>query len=277
MNWNPNINGLCDNLNAGDYICISAPGGSYIPPPIQNTNSNASALERGGGDGSNTVGSSNSTAPFSNSTAPTNTSSPSSGTPAGGKPAAPSPTQKGISASCTKYNQAKKGDYCSTFAQENNITPNQLYALNNVLGDMGKNCDTAFWSGYYYCVSSTASSAAGDNESTGITTAQPVIETALAVASTTITTTTTTTTCDPTPTPVSGSNPASPSPTQSGIASPCARYAQAHTGDTCASFATANQIAPADLYSRNSALGKNGENCETQFWGGYYYCVGGTD
>lgn len=259
MNWNPNIYGLCDNLNAGDYICISAPGGSYIPPPIQTTNSNASALERGGGDGSNTVGSSNSTAPFSNSTAPTNTSSPSSGTPGGGRPAAPSPTQKGISASCTKYGQAKKGDYCSTFAQENNITPNQLYALNNALGDTGKNCDTAFWSGYYYCVSSRDFSAASGNESTGITT------------------TTTTTYYDPTPSPVSGSNPASPSPTQSGIASPCARYAQAHTGDTCASFATANQIAPADLYNRNSALGKNGENCETQFWGGYYYCVGGTD
>ena len=280
LNWNPNINGLCDNLNGGNYICISAPGGSYIPPSIPNSNTNTSALEHRGGDESSTVGSNNSTAPFSNSTVPTNTtSSPFPGTPGGGSgPAAPSPTQKGISASCTKYDQAKKGDYCLTLAQENNITPYQLYALNNALGDAGRDCNTAFWTGYYYCVSSTDTSVAGGDESTGVTTAQPVIETALAVARTTIiTTTATTTTCDPTSTQVSNSNPASLSPTQSGIASPCARYAQAHKGGTCASFASANQITPADLYCRNGALGTNGENFETKFWGGYYYCVGGTD
>ena len=135
---------------------------------------------------------------------------------------------------------------------------------------MGKNCDTAFWSGYYYCVSSTNASPAGGNESTGITTAQPVIETALPLASNTVTTTT----CDPSSTPVSGSDSASSSPTQSGVVS---SIRSNHTGDTCASFAAANQITPADLYSRNGALGKNGDNCETEFWGGNYYCVGGTD
>lgn len=268
MNWNPNINGLCDSLNQGDYVCISAPGGSYVPPPVSNTDSNASALQRGGGDGSDIGASGNSTAPFSNSTVPTNaTVSPSSGS-SGSGPVAPSPTQKGISTSCTKYGQAKKGDYCTTFAQEHNITPTQLYALNSALGDAGKNCGTAFWSGYYYCVSSSDASAAGGSNPTYTNTALSATDAAP---------TPTITTSDPTSTPTSGGNPATPSPTQSGIASPCAKYAQAHAGDTCSSFAAANDITPADLYTRNSALGNNGGNCDTKFWGGYYYCVGGTD
>ncbi|KAF6219690.1 hypothetical protein HO133_004159 [Letharia lupina] len=267
-NWNPNINGLCDNLNTGDYVCTSAPGGSYVPPPVSNTNSNASALQRGGGDGSDTGAPSNPTAPFSNSTLPTNTVvSPSSGSSGSGS-AAPSPTQKGISASCAKYSQAKKGDYCSTFAQEHNIASAQFYALNSALGDAGKSCDAAFWSGYYYCVGSSDASAAGGNNPTSVTTALSAIDAAPV---------TTTTTSDSAPTPATGGDPATPSPTQSGIASPCAKYAQAHAGDTCSSFATANQITPADLYSRNGALGENGENCETKFWAGYFYCVGGTD
>lgn len=28
LSWNANINGLCDSLPAGDYVCASAPGGS---------------------------------------------------------------------------------------------------------------------------------------------------------------------------------------------------------------------------------------------------------
>ena len=208
--------------------------------------------------------SSNSTAPFSNSTVPTNTTS---GFSLSG-PAAPSPTQKGLSASCTKYSQAKKGDYCSTFAQENNINSMQLYALNSALGDAGKNCDTAFWSGYYYCVGSNDASAPDGNIPTSTTTTLSAIDPAPTAA---------TTASDPAPTSASGSDAASPSPTQSGIASPCAKYAQAHTGDTCSSFAAANEITPADLYSRNSALGNSGENCDTKFWGSYFYCVGGTD
>lgn len=269
MNWNPNVNGLCDNLNQGDHVCISAPGGSYVPPPVSSTDLSASALQRGGGDGSDSGASGISIAPFSNSTVPTNTTvSPSSGS-SGSGPSAPSPTQKGISASCTKYGQAKKGDYCSTFAQEHDITPTQLYALNSALGDAGKNCNTAFWSGYYYCVGSSGASAAGGSNPTWTTTALPAID-AVPPA-------TTTTSSDATPSPASGGNPATPSPTQSGIVSPCAKYAQAHAGDTCSSFAAANEITPADLYSRNSALGENGGDCDTNFWGGYYYCVGGTD
>lgn len=119
-NWNPNINGLCDSLQEGDYVCIGAPGGSYIPPPVSNTSTDASAEQRGGSD---TGASTNTTAPFRNSTAATNTaSSPPSKSPSSAS-VAPSPTQKGISTTCTNYSQAKHGDFCSTFAQANNITP----------------------------------------------------------------------------------------------------------------------------------------------------------
>ena len=257
--WNPNINGLCDNLNAGDYVCTSAPGGSYVPPAVSNTNANAATLQRGGGDGSNLGAPTNSTVP-TNTTVPPSSSSSGSGSPA------PSPTQQGISSSCTKYDQAKKGDYCTTFAQKNGISPIQLYALNGALGSAGQNCATDFWSGYYYCVAgrSTASAAGGT-----VSTPAPVDVSKSTAMPPTLDAAA--------PTSTASSTTSGPVPTQSGIASPCARYAEAHTGDTCASFAKANGITPADLYGRNSVLGRNGEKCETEFWVGYDYCVGGTD
>ncbi|KAL9137092.1 MAG: hypothetical protein Q9175_001688 [Cornicularia normoerica] len=280
MKWNANINGLCDNLQEGDYVCIGAPGGSYIPPRISNASTNANAQQYGRGTGPP----SNSTAPFTNSTVPTNTTlSPPSGS-SGSESSAPSPTQKGISASCTKYSQAKQGESCFTFALKNNIAAAQLYTLNGALGNTGQNCDTTFWSDYYYCMASSDAPAAGDLNST----ATPVVTSTIDATPTSTTATTITAsapTLDPVPTPrianapVSAPAPtaASPSPTQSGIALPCAKYAQAHTGDTCSSFAAVNKITPADLYTRNSALGDNGRDCDTKFWAGYYYCVGGTD
>ena len=158
--------------------------------------------------------------------------------------------------------------------------------MNSALGDAGENCNTAFWSGYYYCVGSDEASAAGVSvptttiisfstiEATAYTTVSTIVST-IDVAPTS-TSTTSTAAAVPVPTP-SNAGGSTPSPTQSGIASLCAKYAQAHSGNTCSSFAAANQIAPADLYSRNTVLGAQGENCATKFWAGFYYCVGGTD
>jgi LysM repeat protein len=79
----------------------------------------------------------------------TTTTSTSSTSPA----AAPSPTQaNSIAANCNKYAQAPSGSYCSLFAQDNNISENNLYAWNTVLGANGANCGNDFWSGYYYCI-----------------------------------------------------------------------------------------------------------------------------
>jgi LysM repeat protein len=68
-----------------------------------------------------------------------------------------------------------------------------------------------------------------------------------------------------------------PKPTQAGsIVGNCNQYDQAETGETCTSFATRNGITPAQLYSWNSILGASGASCATDFWAGYYYCIGTT-
>lgn len=64
----------------------------------------------------------------------------------------PSPTQSGIASNCNKYQIAKSGDYCYEFAQNNNITTDQLYMWNTVLGSGGANCQTQFQAGEYYCI-----------------------------------------------------------------------------------------------------------------------------
>ena len=62
------------------------------------------------------------------------------------------PTQSGISPSCDDIVVAKKGEYCSEFAQGNNITTAQLYAWNMILGPNGQNCSSLFLAGYGYCI-----------------------------------------------------------------------------------------------------------------------------
>lgn len=143
LSWNANINGLCDSLPVGDYVCASAPGGSYAPPPSPPGSANANGQQRGGNDGSNVGTPDNTTTSVAISAT---VSSPTS---------APSPTQSGIISGCTKYVKAQSGDYCIKFAQANNITTDQLYSWNTVLGPGGSKCDTEFFLNYYYCVAAT--------------------------------------------------------------------------------------------------------------------------
>ncbi|CAF9915092.1 MAG: hypothetical protein ALECFALPRED_009976 [Alectoria fallacina] len=63
----------------------------------------------------------------------------------------PYPTQSGITPACNKYADAKAGDYCYMFAQNNNITTDELYSWNGILGPNGANCSTEFQAGYDYC------------------------------------------------------------------------------------------------------------------------------
>lgn len=133
LNWNPSVNGLCDNLLAGDYVCASAPGGLYVPPPPPPGAANASGQARGRNDGSD-IG------------AGTGLSAIGVGSKA------PSPTQMDIVTGCTQYDQPEPGDGCENFASNHGITPAQLYAWNGVLGPNGVNCGTQFFLGYYYCI-----------------------------------------------------------------------------------------------------------------------------
>lgn len=65
----------------------------------------------------------------------------------------PYPTQSGITLLCNKYAEAVSGDYCYLFAQKHNITTDELYAWNQILGPDGADCSTQFQAGVDYCVS----------------------------------------------------------------------------------------------------------------------------
>ena len=64
----------------------------------------------------------------------------------------PTPTQPGITPSCTKYNQATTGDTCNTFASKNNITLAQLFVWNIAFDVDHESCKTSLWAEYHYCV-----------------------------------------------------------------------------------------------------------------------------
>ncbi|KAL8788603.1 MAG: hypothetical protein Q9195_007198 [Heterodermia aff. obscurata] len=229
LTWNPNIIGLCDLLQEGQYICQDAPGGSYIPPPNPTGDSNAGGQERGGPGGVDPTGITGTQTILVTST------------PLGQAPtAAPEPTQPGIAPDCNSYAKAVSGDYCQEFAQNNSIAPNELYAWNTVLGPGGSNCTTQFFANYYYCVGVATSGNGG------------------------------------TPSPTTTSSPSSttPSPTQSGIPPYCNKYFQPTSGDSCTTFAQANNIPATDLYTWKPVLGPGGANCTTQLFLGYNYCEG---
>jgi len=224
VQYNPNFQGTCDSA-APQYVCITPPGGAYIPPPSNSSTSSAGSQQRGGGDGSST----------GNQTI-TGTGNPAVTISAGGT--APSPTQSGIISSCRVFSNASAGDTCYSFAQQHNITSDNLYLWNSVLGAAGAYCSTQFWAGNWYCIGTTVSQPSPTS----------------------------------TPTSVSSGQPA-PTPTQSGIVSNCDRYAKAVAGDSCSSFAAEQGVGTAQLYTWNTQLGANGVNCTNSFWAGYYYCV----
>lgn len=300
--WNPYINGICDSLQAGDYVgpasgsyeflvilrpltnlqqyCTSTPGGLYIPPPPPaNSSYNASSQSRGGNDGSDAG----------------------SGTgvsPSGVGSNAPSPTQTGITTGCGAYAQADTlGQGCIDFAAANGITPVQLYAWNTVLGSGGADCGTQFFLGYYYCISSTTTTTStglpGPTQSGIPDTCDKYAEASAGQACGSFATANGITTAQLYAwNPVLGANgvdcPTSfwageyycvgvkgaPGPTQSGIPNTCDKYAKASAGQTCSSFASANSISTAQLFIWNPVLNANGENCGTSFWADEYYCVG---
>jgi hypothetical protein len=102
LTWNPNINGLCDGLTPGDYVCAGAPGGSYILPTPPPGNSSDAGQQRGGEDGT--------------SSAPTASSFCAGGT------APPEQTQAGIASNCDKWVEQTDGVYCADMASAAGIT-----------------------------------------------------------------------------------------------------------------------------------------------------------
>ncbi|KAK8030084.1 hypothetical protein PG993_011375 [Apiospora rasikravindrae] len=65
-----------------------------------------------------------------------------------------------------------------------------------------------------------------------------------------------------------------PTQTQDGIDPGCNKFVRAKSGDSCWALANGAGIESAQLYKWNTVLGANGEDCGTQIWPDYYYCVG---
>jgi LysM repeat protein len=136
------------------------------------------------------------------------------------------------------------GDSCSSVETAFSITAQQFLAWNPAVSS---DCLSGFWAGYAYCVGTTDTIS-----STGSSSVPP-----------------TTTSSAPTP------SVTAPDPHQDNNAiSTCNKFAQAQTGDYCYIFAQNNGITTAQLYAWNAVLGSDGSGCGTEFWAGYWYCVG---
>ena len=175
----------------------------------------------------------------------TNSSSatPISSNPAG--PTPPAPTQSGQPSNCNRWYIAQAGDTCASVEQAGVLSDALFKQFNPAVGS---DC-SGLWATYAYCI--------------GTTDQNPAPSTTLTLATSSASS--------------SPSGLAIPSPTQANsIAPDCNKYAQAASGSTCSAFAASNGISTTNLYSWNSVLGSLGENCNTEFWSGYYYCTGVT-
>lgn len=282
--WNPSVGSTCGGLQAGYYVCVGVTGtpttrpSSTVPPATPTPTTNGPQPQQSGitkdcqnfylvqqGDFCQAIVEQYGTFSLSQfydwnpavgnscgglqagyyvcvGVTGTPTTRPSSTTPS----ATPSPTgngpqpqQPGIVQECQRYYLVEQGDFCQAIVDKyGTFSLSQFYSWNPAVGS---NCG-GLQAGYYVCVGVA-----------GTPTQRP----------TTTRATSTTQTGRPTPTPI-----------QSGTPSNCSRYGQANQGGTCSAFAQRFGISLANLYRWNPVLGNNGQNCQTNFWAGYYYCVG---
>ncbi|CAN9281263.1 unnamed protein product [Alternaria alternata] len=298
--WNPNILGACDHLLVGQVICTDPPGGAWISPPASAIPDDSDGPIRGGpgSSGSLPIIEDASEIPadrvqegiasdctrwiLANDTQAAcwklaydakismqtlwelNPVLGSNGERCGaqvwlgyyycvatsGDGTTPTPTRPSTSPSVTmpvtkptqtqsgidpSCNKFASGGSCWEIANNAGIELSQLYQWNAVLGVNGENCSTQIWPGYYYCVGTATR-----------TTGQPPTSTVVA---------------------------ALPTQTQQGFPTNCKRWMATKSGDTCWSIGNDNGIALEVLYALNPVLGANGENCGTQVWPEYSYCL----
>ena len=167
------------------------------------------------------------------------TAAPSTTQPPAQTGVAPGPTQTGQPSDCNAWYVAQKGDDCSIAAAAGGITLDEFYVWNPAIG---QDCSGGFWAGNAYCVNVSSR------------------------------TTSKTTTSAPATTTAANSVP---SPTQpNNIISSCNKYAKSEdSGDGCYNFAARNGIDLSQLYEWNAVF-DDGNACSTNFWPGYYYCIG---
>ncbi|KAF2130204.1 carbohydrate-binding module family 50 protein [Dothidotthia symphoricarpi CBS 119687] len=153
--------------------------------------------------------------------------------------------QEGIPSDCTRWIVANNTQAaCWKLANDAKITMQRLWELNPVFGKSGEHCGTQVWLHYYYCISRN-----GDGTDTTPTMSSTV--------------------------PSATTQAPKPTQTQSGIDPNCNKFEKSdESGDTCWGIANRAGIELSQLYKWNTVLGTDGENCNTQFWPSYYYCVG---
>lgn len=171
-------------------------------------------------------------------TATTTSRSTTSSAVATGMPT-PTPQHEGTVSNCNKWAMAVSGSGCWQLANDAGIDTSLFYQWNPVLGASGENCGNMIWPDYYYCVGVSA----------------------------------TTTIPTPPATTTQPSSPPKPTATQAGIPDNCTKFVEALAGASCWQLATDSGIELSRFYSLNPVLGAGGENCGTQIWPNYFYCV----
>lgn len=133
VNWNAGIDSRCSNIWStnpfwGRVLCLSSPGGDYVPPPIlMNT---APGNGNAGGPGGDGLGYLGVVVP----------------------PPEGATVAKGTTDHCGEYVQAEDGKGCNTFLSRSAVTMSLFLAINPSLGTVATKCSENLVVGTWYCL-----------------------------------------------------------------------------------------------------------------------------
>ncbi|EMD68574.1 carbohydrate-binding module family 50 protein [Bipolaris sorokiniana ND90Pr] len=152
------------------------------------------------------------------------------------------PIRAGVIEGCVEYEAVVPPMTCQSFLDRNQITIAQFYKMNPAVGP---DC-TGLWLKYRYCISTDALPSD--------------------VISSTFTPTPT-----PTSAPPTSTAPAIPGPTHPGTVAGCNKWHVVGSGDSCWTISQLYGIGLDTFYKWNPAIQND---CATNFWPDYAYCVG---
>lgn len=267
--WNPAVGTSCQGLQAGVYVCIGVQGTPTTRPTSTTTRSQSATT-----------------------------------TPNG-----PQPQQPNIRKDCQRFHKVVSGDTCEVIVNRYRTFDTKQFISWNP--DVGSACTSLFLD-FYVCIgvlgTPTSASSSSRTTATGIVTPSPIQSGTISTCNRFVKSGSSGASCQK----FSGGNrislaqlyawnrvlgvrgencgsfsnsmnycvsvsrplpPPNNGPVQSGVPDTCWRYGDALPGGTCAKFADRFGISLSQLYAWNPVLGNNGQNCQTSFWSGYWYCV----
>lgn len=159
LQWNPSLKDTSQNSTKCSFsdeyrYCLRKGSGAPSPIPVPSPTATSTPVATSTSASTSPSSPAPTTGPTTTASTTTTTGTPTtSEDPTTTSGSIPSPTQtNSIPDNCSDYAKAKDGDNCVDFAKDNNITPEQLYEWNTVLGDGGKECGTMFQKDTYYCI-----------------------------------------------------------------------------------------------------------------------------